>query len=89
MRLGHGALPGVSRKEERRLWSQAEESAGANRLSLLTACSDTMRAYTSASKGGQKVPATWSTDWPTTLKLTTAATVTPLWCYSRKVTSRS
>lgn len=48
-------------------------------------CSDIMLASISASKGGQKVLETWSTAWPTMLKLMTAATVTRLWCYSRKV----
>lgn len=70
------------------LGSQAEGSTSADGLSLLTARSDTMRAYTSASKGGRKVLGTWSTDWPTTPKSMTAATAMPLWCYLRKVTSR-
>lgn len=49
-------------------------------------CPDTTPAYTSASRGGPRVPETWSMAWPTTPKWTTAATATQPWCYSREVT---
>lgn len=48
-------------------------------------CPDITPAYITALKGGQKVQEIWSTAWPATLKLTTAATATQLWCCSRKV----
>lgn len=64
-------------------------TANADGLSPLFLSSDIMLAYISALKGGQKVLETWSMAWPTMLKLMTAATVTQLWCYSRKVTKES
>lgn len=64
-------------------------TANADGLSPLLLYSDTTPAYTSALKGGQKVLEIWSMAWPAMLKLMTAATVTQLWCYSRKVTKES